>query len=424
MATARLPRVVHPLRVLETLPRTVQVLVAGTFINKLGTFIIPYLTLVLRREFDLDERRIGLLMLAYGAGSLISILTGGWLTDRLGRRVTLLLSLTGGGAVAVALGLVSSITVFAPLLVLLGFLGDLYRPASSAIIADLLPSDRRATGFAALRMAVNLGFAVGMMLGGFLAEWNWRLLFLGDGITTLGFGVVVWRFIPETRAAVAGRGDAGGAAPWRDAVFLQMLLLSFGWGLVFFSHMTELPLTITLTAGYPAWLYGVLVGLNGLLIAVFEVNVVERLRPFRRLRVAAIGTLVVGIGFASVPLALHWSWFLAVVLAYTAGEILASPQKMAFVSDWAPPEARGRYLAWYQATWSLAIALNPILFLPLQARLGDSGFWPLLLLVMAPCAALLWRLDRSADRPDRLRGYVGTPAGGGAALAAEPETGA
>lgn len=77
MATARLPRVVHPLRVLETLPRTVQVLVAGTFVNKLGTFIIPYLTLVLRREFDLDERRIGLLMLAYGAGSMVSILTGG-----------------------------------------------------------------------------------------------------------------------------------------------------------------------------------------------------------------------------------------------------------------------------------------------------------------------------------------------------------
>jgi MFS family permease len=414
---------VQPLRILRSLPPTVQVLVAGTFVNKLGTLIIPYLTLVLRREFDLDERRIGLLMLAYGLGSLTSILTGGWLTDRLGRRVTLLLSLTGSGAVAVTLGLVSTIAVFAPLLVLLGFLADLYRPASSSIIADLLPSERRATGFAALRMAVNLGFSVGMMLGGFLADWSWRVLFLGDGLTTLAFATVVWRFIPETRQAHAGWAESAAPSPWRDVVFLQMLLLSFGWCLVFFSHMTELPLTITLGAGYAPWLYGVLVGLNGLLIGLFEVTVVERLRPYRRLKVAAVGTLVVGLGFASVAVARHWTWFLVVVLAYTAGEILASPQKMAFVSDWAPPEARGRYLAWYQATWSLAMALNPILFLPLQARLGDSLFWPLTFLIVAPCAALLWRLDGTADRPELLRGSTRAAAADGAALAAEPETG-
>ena len=396
-------------RMVRTLPATVRTLVAGTFVNQLGTFVVPYLTLVLRRDFQLDEYGIGLLMLAFGLGSLVSVQTGGWLTDRLGRRLTLLVSLLGSGTLAVALGLVSTLEGFVPLLVLFGFVRDLYRPASSAIIADLLPSQQRAVGFGALRMAGNLGFAVGMMAGGVLAGWSWRLLFVGDGLTTLAFGIVVWRAIPETATALGPRSPDGEASPWRDRVFLQVLLVSFLWNLVFFCHLTELPLTMTVAAGYPPWLYGVLVGLNGLGVALFEVAAVNRLRHRRRLRVAAVGTLLLGLCFASVALALHWAWFLAVVIGYTVAEILTTPLKMSFVSDWAPPRSRGRYLAWHGATWNLAVALNPILFLPLRARLGDAGFWPLMLLILAPCALLLWRLDATADRPERLRGYAPGP---------------
>jgi len=416
----------HPLRVLRTLPAPVRLLVAGTFVNKLGTFIVPFLTLVLRKEFGLDDAKVGWLLLAYGAGSLVSILVGGFLTDRLGRRVTLLLSLLGSGVLAVSLGFVSALRVFAPLLVLLGFVADLYRPAASAIIGDLLPSTQRATGFAALRTAVNLGFAVGMSLGGVIADWNWRVLFFADGVTTLLFGAVVYVFIAETRPGEDGAAPAAdgapmrGASPWRDGVFVQMLLVSLLFSLMFFSHITELPLTITMSAGYPAALYGVLVAVNGLLIALFEMSAVARLRPYRRLRVAALGTLVTGLAFSMAGLARHWTWFLLVVVLYTAGEILTSPQKMAFVTDWAPPAARGRYLAFYQATWSVAMAFNPVLFLPLRARLGDAAFWPLMMLLAGPSALLLLKLDRKADRPERLRGYSAGPPPLAVALA--PET--
>lgn len=401
----------HPIAVLRTLPAPVRLLVAGTFVNKLGSFIVPYLTLVLRREFRLDDAEVARLLLAYGGGSLVSILVGGFLTDRLGRRLTLLLSLFGSGAIAVALGLVSSIGVFAPLLVLLGFVADLYRPAASAIIGDLLPSAQRATGFAALRTAVNLGFAVGMSVGGFMADWSWRLLFLGDGATTLLYAIVVYLFIGETRpgaeSAAPVRAEDGPGSPWRDAVFLQMLVVSLAFSLVFFSHITALPLTITLSAGYPARVYGLLVAVNGLLIALFEMAVVERLRGHRRLRVAALGTLVTGLAFSLAGVSGHWSWFLLVVVGYTVGEILTSPQEMAFVTDWSPPAARGRYLSFYQATWSVAMGLNPVLFLPLRTRLGDAAFWPLMMLLAAPAALLLLRLDRVADRPERLRGATG-----------------
>lgn len=401
----------NPVRLLAALPGPVRLLVIGTLVNKLGTFIMPYLTLVLRREFHLEPGQVGLLLAAQGVGSLAAILAGGLLTDRLGRRLTLMLSLFGSGALAIGMGLAPSLSTFALLLVGFGFLADLYRPAASAIIADVLPPGQRAVGFAGLRAAVNLGFSFGVALGGLIADWNWRALFFADGLTTVLFGVIVYRYIRETRPERTTRPDTratGELTPWRDGVFLQLAVTSLAFSMVLYSFFTVLPLTVTLAAGYPAAVYGGLMAVNGLVIAVFEMSIVNSLRRFRRLRVAALGLLVTGVGFALTGFVLHWAWFLLTILVWTAGEILTGPQQTAFVADWAPPEARGRYLSVYQATWSVSVIVNPLVLLPLHARLPERVFWPLLALMTVPSALLLFRLDRTADRPERLRGLVAT----------------
>jgi MFS family permease len=422
---------VNPLRIVARFPRPVRLLLAGTLVNKLGTFILPYLTLVLLRDFRMSTREAAGLIFAFGAGSLVSILAGGELTDRLGRRRTLLLSLLGSGALAVLMGLLPSPRLFAPLLVAFGFIADLYRPAASAVIGDLLPSSERASGFAGLRMAVNLGWASGTALGGLLADWDWRLLFLGDGLTTLAYGALVYFTIPETQPARAASpalltakapkpqlGDsppqrpaapprAGPGlrpSPFGDGVFLECVAVTFVFTLIFCSHLVILPLTVTQSAGYPAVVFGLLAAVNGSLVALFELSLVEKLKRFRRLRLAALGYTLVALGFGMIGLVMHWAWFLAAVVVFTLGEILSAPQQMAFIADWAPPEARGRYLSLYQATWSVAFAVNPTLTLPLHAALGERAFWGLAPLVAVPGVLLLLRLDRTADRPERLRG--------------------
>jgi len=418
----------NPVRVVARFPRPVRLLLVGTLVNKLGTFIVPYLTLVLLRDFRMAEGEVALLLFAYGAGSVVSILAGGVLTDRLGRRRTLLLSLLGSSALAVAMGLLPSARFFVPLLVAFGFIADLYRPAASAVIGDLLPSSERATGFAGLRMAVNLGWASGTALGGLLADWDWRLLFLGDGLTTLAYGVLVYFMIPETRPAASipvaapEASEATGperlpshkvarrqsTSPFADAVFLESVAVSFLFTLIFCSHLVVLPLTVTQSAGYPAVVFGLMAALNGILVALFEITIVAKLRRFRRLRLAALGYALAALGFGMIGLVMHWAWFLLAVLVFTLGEILSAPQQMAFIADWAPPEARGRYLSLYQATWSIAFAVNPALTLPLHAALGERLFWGLMPLVALPGVIVLLRLDRTADRPERLRGlWVG-----------------
>jgi len=413
----------NPLRIIGRFPRPVRLLIVGTLVNRLGTFIVPYLTLILLRDFHMREGEAARLLFAFGTGSVVSILAGGFVTDRFGRRRTLLVSLFGSGVLAVAMGLVPSTAAFVPLLVAFGFIADLYRPASSAMISDLLPSSDRASGFAGMRMAVNLGWASGTALGGVLADWNWRLLFLGDGLTTLAFGALVYLTIPETRPAaivmpvappphgatqgatearpVFGRGPTN---PLRDGVYLATTLAGFLLTMIFCCHLTVLPLTVTQSAGYPAVVFGLLASVNGILIAFFEISITERLKPFRRLRLAALGSFLVALGFGMVGLVMHWAWFLLAVVVFTAGEILSSPQAMSFIADWAPPEARGRYLSFYQAMWSVAFAVNPAIALPLHAALGERAFWGLMPLVAVPGVLVLLRLDRTADRPERLRG--------------------
>jgi MFS family permease len=408
-----------PLRIVGRFPRPVRLLIVGTLVNKLGTFIVPYLTLVLLRDFHLREGEAARLLFAYGLGSVVSILAGGVVTDRFGRRRTLLVSLFGSGLLAVAMGAVPSVDLFVPLLVALGFIADLYRPAASAMIGDLLPSSDRASGFAGLRMAVNLGWASGTALGGVLADWNWRLLFLGDGLTTLAYGALVYFTIPETRPAlvpspvpppvsegtdgrpVFGRGPTN---PLRDGVFLATTFTGLLFTLIFCCNLSVLPLTVTQSAGYPAVVFGLLAAVNGILIAFLEISITARLRAFRRLRLSALGCFLVASGFGMIGLVMHWGWFLVAVVVFTVGEILSSPQQMAFIADWAPPEARGRYLSLYQATWSVGFAVNPAIALPLHAALGERAFWGLMPLVAVPGVLVLLRLDRTADRPERLRG--------------------
>jgi MFS family permease len=396
----------NPVALLRRLPAPVRLLVWGTLVNKLGTFIFPYLSLVLMRDFHLSPAAAGLLMTSYGLGAIASVLVGGVLTDRLGRRQTLLLSMGGGGALAVAMGAAPSLTWFVPLLIAFGFLADLYRPASSALVSDLLPPAERALGFAALRTAVNLGFAVGVVLGGVLADVGWRWLFVGDGLTTLACAAVLASGIPETKPAVpaAIEGAPPTASPWRDGVFLTMVASSTSLCLMFFSFVTVLPLTVTEWAGYPAWVYGVLMAMNGTVIALFEISATHALRGHRRLRLAALGALCTAVGFGFTGVFPHWAWFVVTGLFWTVGEILFAPQQMGFVADWAPKDARGRYISLYQASWTTGFALNPLLFLPLHGWLGDRLFWPVLGSIAIPSILLLLHLDRTADRPELLRG--------------------
>jgi len=72
----------------------------------------------------------------------------------------------------------------------IGSCADIHRPASAALIADLLPIEQRVTRFTLHRLAINLGWAAGLSLGGFLAERSFDYLFVGDAGTSISFALI------------------------------------------------------------------------------------------------------------------------------------------------------------------------------------------------------------------------------------------
>src|SRR5438477_845134 len=180
---------------LRALPRGVWILFFGTFLNKFGTFVLPFLTIYLTR-MGYSAAQASLAIAGYGIGTLCACVLGGYLADRLGRRKTIVLSMFSAAVAMLCLSQARSLSMIVCFSALAGLTGELYRPASSALLADLVPAGERVTAFAAYRMALNAGFAFGPATAGFLAQKSFLWLFVGDAASSALFGLVAWFALP------------------------------------------------------------------------------------------------------------------------------------------------------------------------------------------------------------------------------------
>jgi MFS family permease len=345
---------------LRALPRPAWILFFGMFLNKFGAFVVPFLTLYLtNRGYTVGEA--GLAVGAYGAGTLIASLLGGHLADKMGRRKTIVLSMFSGAAMMLLLSQAQSFPLIVVLTALTGMTNELYRPASSALLTDLVPSGQRVTAFAALRMAFNAGFAFGPATAGFLAAYGYFWLFAGDAATSVLFGLVALFALPRGVRGQQNNASWGEALRVlrRDRRLHQVLLANFAVGLVFFQVASTFGLHVT-HLGFSATTYGAIVSLNGVLVVLFELPLTTITRRFPARRVMAVGYLLCATGFAFNGFAHTVPELAGCMILFTLGEMVTMPMSAAYLSDLAPPNMRGRYMGVAGLTWSLALIIGPV----------------------------------------------------------------
>src|SRR5438874_5606852 len=219
---------------LRALPRGAWIILIVSFVNKFGTFVLPFLTIYLIR-IGYSTAQAGLAVGAYGIGSLCASFLGGHLADHLGRRKTIVLSMFSGAAAMLCLSQARTLGTFAAFASFAGLTCELYRPASSALLADLVPAGQRVTAYAAYRLAFNAGWAFGPATAGFLAGHSFLWLFVGDAFTSALFGVVALVALPR---GVRSEPEESGwpealKAVTQDRQFHQVLLASLAIALVF-----------------------------------------------------------------------------------------------------------------------------------------------------------------------------------------------
>jgi MFS family permease len=388
---------------LRSVPPQAWVLFAGSFVNRLGTFVLPFITLYLtRRGYGPPEA--GFAIAAYGLGGLLSQGVGGLVADRFGRRNPIVLSMISAGTLTLVLWRATSLAQIYPLMLALGFLGEMYRPAAAALIADLLPPERRVTAFTLWRLAVNLGWACGLALGGLLAERNFSFLFVGDALTSITFGVLAYVAIPHgTRTSRHEEADLPNArrAIAADRGFLLFLGSTLLAAAVYSQNVSTLPLHVV-ASGYGPATYGILQAMNGLLVVAFELPVIAWTQHRDRLRIVALGHLLIGLAFASLIAARTLPALAAMVVVWTLGEMIESPVASTVAADRAPTYARGRYQSAFGGMFGVAWMLGPVLGTMAYAT-EPALLWAACGLVGAVAAALALAARRRPPAvPERL----------------------
>jgi MFS family permease len=382
------------------LPRTFWSLWAGTLVNRVGTFVEPFLALYLTQARDLSAGRAGVVVALVGGGSVISQPLGGALSDRVGRRPTLVGGMVASGLAITALAFARSLWMIALCTLLVGIVGDLYRPASQATLADVVPIEDRRRASGLVFWAVNLGFSVAALGGGLLAAHGYGLLFALDAITCCGYALVVWRTIPETRPPEAAQHDGGGGPGYRailrDRLAVAYCGINFSVMLAYGTVFTILPLAMA-ADGHGADQYGLVVAINGLAIVLVQPLLTPWLLRMTPAANVGGGALLMALAMGVIAVSDALGGYVAAILVVTLGEIANATASGGLIAEIAPPALRGRYAGAFGLTFGAAFFVTPLAG---GALLGDGSSpvpWVVAAVVAVLSAAAMFAIGGAVE---------------------------
>ncbi|HEY7347596.1 MAG TPA: MFS transporter [Ktedonobacterales bacterium] len=390
---------------LGALPSTFWALWGGTFINRMGMLVLPFLTIYLTSARHLTADRVGLLAALPGVGGVIASVLMSVLADRVDRKQLLALTLLASAALLLFVPFLSSLLWLAAIVFAWSVVSEMQRPLSNTLVTDVVPADQRKQAISLLRIAINIGTAVSAALGGLIAAIAYLPLFIADAATTVIFALLTLARLPVSKRPAPEDHPRAyfmqALTPFRDGAFRRLWLAGF-LGVVVYSQITTTFAIYLLHRGGSPPLYGGLMALNGILITLVEFPLVTAIAHLPAARVMALGCLAYAgaaalCGLISVPV-----WLVLPVLAFTGGEMLFSPAFGVVGADLAPLEQRGAYMGWLWTASSLGYVVGPILGGELL-HLSPLLCWGTLLLIGVIGAVLAWLTPQA-------RAFRGLPA--------------
>jgi predicted MFS family arabinose efflux permease len=363
------------------LTRRIWLLSLVMLINRSGTMVLPFMTLYCVEKKHFTATMAGLVVTLYGIGSMVGAFVGGWLSDRVGFYRMQLSALLGGGMLFILLGQMESYAAICVCTFLLSMVNEAFRPANASAIAHYSTPENRTRSFSLIRLAINMGWGVGGALGGFLASVDYGWLFWVDGTTNLLAGLLLWWLLPVPVGI--GRAHqkvekAKGTSAYKDTTYLLFIFFMVLFSICFFQLFTTVPLYFKKNLHLNEFWIGVVMSVNGLLIALLEMVVVFKLegkRPY--LQLMTYGTLLIACSFAALNLPLSSGLMVALVstLLITIGEIVAMPFMNSYYIARTTEYNRGQYAALFTMAWSVAQAIGSGTGTWLSDHLGFTHLW-------------------------------------------------
>ncbi|MEV4437679.1 MFS transporter [Streptomyces sp. NPDC049577] len=401
MSVARVTRAAR--QSVAGLPRAFWWLWTSTLINRLGAFVATFLALYLTMERGYSASYAGLVAALHGLGGVVSSLGAGVLTDRVGRRPTLLLAQVSTALTVALLGFVEHPVAIAGVAFLVGMASNASRPAVQAMMADIVAPEDRVRAFSLNYWAINLGFAFSSLAAGFIAQHSYLIGFLGEAAMTLVCAVLVFFRIPESRpepGASGGAGDGGDRPPvrlgtvLRDRRFMGVVGLSFLMAVLFQQASVGLPVSMG-RAGFSSADYGAVIAVNGVLIVALQIPLTRWLEHRDPKILLTASALLAGYGFGLTAFAGSLGVYALTICVWTVAEIINSPTQMSLVVRLSPTHGRGRYQGVYTMSWSVAALVAPLSGGAVIDEYGADVLWAGCAVLGTITGAGYWLLMRS-----------------------------
>ncbi|WP_438292566.1 MDR family MFS transporter [Streptomyces sp. HUAS TT7] len=380
------------------LPREFWWLWTSTLINRLGAFVATFMALYLTLDRGYSASYAGLVASLHGLGGVVSSIGAGIMTDRLGRRPTLVIAQTSTALSVALLGFMTDPVAIAGVAFLVGMASNASRPAVQAMMADIVKPEDRVRAFSLNYWAINLGFAISSMTAGFIAQYSYLAGFLGEASLTLVCAVVVFLKLPESRperTAVEKESEPqiGIGTVLRDGRFMGVVGLSFLISLIFQQGYVGLPVAMG-TDGFSSADFGLAIAVNGILIVAVQIPVTRYIQHRDPRRLLIISALLAGYGFGLTAFAGSVAVYALTICVWTLAEIVNAPTQTGLVVRLSPLHGRGRYQGIYTMSWSVAALVAPLMSGYVIDHYGAEWLWGTCAVLGSVAALGYWVLMR------------------------------
>ena len=181
-------------------PRAFWVYNIIVFIDRLGGFMLyPFFALYLTEKYDIGMATVGIMFAIFSVSGMAGSALGGAIADRMGRKTVIIASLILSSLSAIGMGFAPTIAIFIGVVIVVGTLGSIGGPAHEAVVADLLPPEKRAEGYGIIRVIFNLAVIIAPPIAGLLIANSYLTLFLVDAVISLIAAAIVLFALPETK---------------------------------------------------------------------------------------------------------------------------------------------------------------------------------------------------------------------------------
>ncbi len=365
------------------LSRRMWLLAVVMLINRSGTMVLPFMTLYCK-HIGYTTRQAGYVVAMYGLGSGVGGFLGGKISDRFGFYYTQFFSLFFGGILFITLGQMNSFTSICVCTFFLSMVNESFRPANATAVAHYSGPQNRTQSFSLVRLAINVGWGVGAALGGFLASINYHLLFWVDGFTNITAAFLLVWLLPKVSLAQqqnlfrANTAKTKMAPALADKTFMRFIGLQVLFALCFFQLFTTIPLYFKEGLHINEFWIGVVMAMNGILIAILEMVIVFKLEgklPY--LRLMMLGTILMAVSFflLNIPLANGFIIAVMAMLIVTFAEMIAMPFMNSYYISRSSEGNRGEYAAWYTMAWSTAQVIGSAAGTQVAYATGFHNLW-------------------------------------------------